>query len=1094
VHLSLPGLPVQVPAPRVERPNVRPGAEAQQAGTLTSHSPWGQRAPTPSPAARTCRLSVAQGRPGPRRPRGAIGQTLATQKHAPLLENPPEPAAPPGPASRARRPQRPQQQQERSPAGPPIDVQAGIHCDPQCLLAVSEAGQAHRSLLFPVTTVEELLVVAHSDGSKVLTSSLTDPQEAGKLQASSTHRLLTAIFSLSAPLVFPVGWTGNPRVQVFAAPMPFAPPQAAVIRTQPQRQDAQRTRPGVYFMVLTALLGGASYEAAATAYARAATFRQSFHSVREATLAGNVLVEAARFRFGGTEMASVVRGRSFSECAPVSIEALTLKSLKAEMQLRAALLSYVNPQDQEEQQYVRDWGAAVQTFDPTDIPPDACAELPDLQHRALADVPFSHPTPILATQWKPRKPAQRCGRCAGVTHCAELFLPGPKCAGAIKAWWENATRDFERLAAGQELEPRLARTIALGQDCILPCARACVWDCRVPGQVTPLDYSQEVDQGVQLALDREELVRAMEFWPDQELRSHLRYGVRFGAELPLQLVLTPQLKSLAAAFDRTQKELRELVDRGWYALFDYLPFVPLRMHPKGATERKLEDRPRPTTDGSHPHESQHVYDTQGEPVFSINQAIKDGIYELPPPQQDGPSSGFQSYMPKWWEAYATWQHAGQLVPKEYKPTIGAVARDAAILAYPARCERLNHQPIFVFVDDFRSYFSQVPVATEDMWKSVVAGFSSPHLADGPEPRIQFVAEYRLGFGIAINSNVCQRLATFIIHYFVTELRQQEEASYANEPACVQRWLQHRRKVAAQTGRAEDTLFRAHIYTDDPLFMVIGVDRTLRALRLWRAVTQRFKLLMAIPEKRRIGTMVKWLGFLPSPMHGLIVVQKVKLLRAIAAIKTALTTGITFAKYRAMLGFLEHLRLLVDNGKRRMYGLYRPLRRGHEATEGPAAIVRVDNRMRDSLNAWVLALSTAAVAPVTYALPRVRRAPLPGSCIYISSDAAKEGTLTPAIAGYMHGLFWRFFYPLEWRLLPIVVLEFLALAVSIIVFANLIDQAPCVVLQTDSLTSAFVLTADAAKSPLLIEAHALLIRCPAYATLLSGVNAWRHSVI
>jgi hypothetical protein len=114
----------------------------------------------------------------------------------------------------------------------------------------------------------------------------------------------------------------------------------------------------------------------------------------------------------------------------------------------------------------------------------------------------------------------------------------------------------------------------------------------------------------------------MESWPDQELRSHIKYGVRFGANLPLQVVLTPQLKSLAAAFERTQKELRNLIDKGWYAIFDYLPFVPLRMHPKGATERKLENRPRPTTDGSHPHESQSVHDSQGAPVVSINQAIK----------------------------------------------------------------------------------------------------------------------------------------------------------------------------------------------------------------------------------------------------------------------------------------------------------------------------------------------------------------------------------------------------------------------------------------------------------------------------------------
>jgi hypothetical protein len=186
-------------------------------------------------------------------------------------------------------------------------------------------------------------------------------------------------------------------------------------------------------------------------------------------------------------------------------------------------------------------------------------------------------------------------------------MPLQRCAGVLKEWWENATADFQALAAGQALRHRRTRTVALGEDCIIPCARGCVWDCRVPGRVFPLDYSRDVDDGVAVSLDRETLVADMADWPDQELRSHLKFGVRFGADLPFQIVLTPQLKSLAAAFSRTQEELRQLVDRGWYGLFDYLPFIPVRMHPKGATERKLENRPRPTTDGSHPHNGQDIY-------------------------------------------------------------------------------------------------------------------------------------------------------------------------------------------------------------------------------------------------------------------------------------------------------------------------------------------------------------------------------------------------------------------------------------------------------------------------------------------------------
>ena len=284
----------------------------------------------------------------------------------------------------------------------------------------------------------------------------------------------------------------------------------------------------------------------------------------------------------------------------------------------------------------------------------------------------------------------------------------------------------------------------------------------------------------------------------------------------------------------------------------------------------------------------------------------------------------------------------------------------------------------------------------------MASYSTPHLAEHLPPCIQFVAEYRLGFGISINSNICQRLANFIIHTFTTEFLAAEESFHTSEPQCVQQWLAHRRRLSSTTGRAEAALFRAHIYTDDPIFIVVGVQRTLRALQLWRRITRRFRLIMAIPQKRRIGTMVKWLGFLPAPMHGLIAVQRSKLLRASSAIVEALGGRLPVDGYRSLLGFLEHLKVLLPFAGRRMLGLYRPLQRDQELGGGPATLVVPTGAMRDTLKSWLVALATTAAAPVTYALPRARRPLLSGSCVFISSDASKSGTLTPGVAGYMHG--------------------------------------------------------------------------------------------
>jgi hypothetical protein len=196
------------------------------------------------------------------------------------------------------------------------------------------------------------------------------------------------------------------------------------------------------------------------------------------------------------------------------------------------------------------------------------------------------------------------------------------------------------------------------------------------------------------------------------------------------------------------------------------------------------------------------------------------------------------------------------------------------------------------------------------------------------------------------------------------------------------------------------------------------------------------------------------------MHGIIAVQRSKLMRASTTIIQALAGRLTVDGYRSLLGFLEHLKVLLDHPKRRMLGLYRPLLKGHEIGSGPATLVRMTVTIRETLNEWLVALATTAAAPVTYALPRARRPPIQGACVF-SSDASKEGTLTPGMAGYMHGTFWQLLYPAAWLWLPIAVLEFLALAITIIMFAPLLDKAPTIVIETDSLSTAFVLSEDSA---------------------------------
>eukprot|EP00965_Chrysotila_dentata_P042954 1426615-Pleurochrysis_carterae.AAC.1 len=60
-----------------------------------------------------------------------------------------------------------------------------------------------------------------------------------------------------------------------------------------------------------------------------------------------------------------------------------------------------------------------------------------------------------------------------------------------------------------------------------------------------------------------------------------------------------------------------------------------------------------------------------------------------------------------------------------------------------------------------------------------------------------------------------------------------------------------------------------MYTDDPIIGVVGVQRALRALKIWRAITDDMNLIMAIPEKHTLGVWARWLGALLFASLGII---------------------------------------------------------------------------------------------------------------------------------------------------------------------------------------------------------------------------------
>ena len=233
------------------------------------------------------------------------------------------------------------------------------------------------------------------------------------------------------------------------------------------------------------------------------------------------------------------------------------------------------------------------------------------------------------------------------------------------------------------------------------------------------------------------------------------------------------------------------------------------------------------------------------------------------------------------------------------------------------------------------------------------------------------------------------------------------------------------------------LYTAFMYTDDPIWVVVGVDRTLRALRAWRHLTNSVNLIMAIPEKRHLGVQILWLGILVMISLGIVVVPKAKLLRASSTVAQILAGRQPFHVYRSLVGLLEHLRAVNLRGRNVMHGLYAPHRPTGASRFGPEGRVHCDELMLAQLHRWQHLLRHSAGVSVRRAFARDEVEPPPSSfTVFGCSDACFGDSEPNGIGGFCHGLYWQFLVPTcDDDVLSTPVLEFLGVAFNILALAS-----------------------------------------------------------
>ena len=102
-----------------------------------------------------------------------------------------------------------------------------------------------------------------------------------------------------------------------------------------------------------------------------------------------------------------------------------------------------------------------------------------------------------------------------------------------------------------------------------------------------------------------------------------------------------------------------------------------------------------------------------------------------------------------------------------------------------------------------------------------------------------------------------------------------------------------------------------------------------------------------------------------------------------------------------------------------------------------------------------------------------------------SDAAKEGTGSPAICGHLYGSIWVLPLRAAWRALPIVATEFMGALINVMVFAPRLHGAPGL-LVLDALVVPTVI-AGKASSPLMRFLHHALVSLPEYKLVASTLQ-------
>ena len=415
------------------------------------------------------------------------------------------------------------------------------------------------------------------------------------------------------------------------------------------------------------------------------------------------------------------------------------------------------------------------------------------------------------------------------------------------------------------------------------------------------------------------------------------------------------------------------------------------------------------------------------------------------------------------------------------------------------------EPLVSFEDDEADCFFQFFTAMFQRHDSFIAMLDPEAVLNGDfDPCAADIEEWVTSMGIPPVSCFAQRFNTEVGEEYERLCAKDDVgpiAALRGSNAKFDEWCAMRDGIAVHTGRVECALMKCMFYTDDPIIVNVGVERTGRNVTTWikHMGPRGCNIIMGTHLKLRMGVDPSWIGGKGLLTGFVAYISDQKQCKTIDCIDAVVAGKADLETYEKLAGLLNHLVCLLCMPYNVMYGIYEVHDRARELKLSGTDKAPLTANAVKSLATWRQSILECAGTPMLAAAFDTNAPPVGVAVRRMASDASRTATkgdvLTePAIVGNLYERVWIVKLGAAELELPIVVTEFLGPIFNLIIFYPYLVGTPGegtapTALLIDSLCVPIIMTSRASHgSPMMQWLHNLLLDLPEFVALADSLYA------